>query len=999
LRDFYYRVVKLFMLTLLISLLFITFLSGKVVAQTETAITENQYMLDLKLPMPYIPADSKAYPLVVQVVNKEGQPRFLTKDIIITLSSSNPTIGYTESTILLKAGQSSTLATFHSTFNIGSTNITASASGLASSTITVRTVGISGAPVKLAAYILPNKVLAKNGTKAIVVIELQDGNSLPARATEDITISLSSSVTKVGIIDPKIILHRNSTFAVAYFYPTDQPGSTIITASASGLQSTTLEVKTLAYNPNKLALYLLPSILPKQSKGMVIVQLQDSRGRPITATSDVKVILTSSNTSVAALDTNFLTIQKGMNYGSSYLTTGNLSASAIIYAVAQGYESAEATIQVMETKVATSGLFKIFAVPILLADDRQHIIIATVTMNNNLTSLVQPPYPLKIYFSSSNTRVGRVTEVVWTTKEYAYSEFTSSTVGCTTITALADNFNASQTTITVVEEPKFKLDLCICPSLIPIDSPYKPIVIVEAQNEYGEPLLAPANIDVNLFSSNKRVGTVEAQVLINQSHYYTTSSFSIASDLGVTTITAAASNFASATAEIATFRVGASKIYLGIEPSVVIADNSATQNIFVMLQDMYGYPANAPRDTLISLSSSNIEIGSLPSSLIIPKGEAFAFTYFKKSNKEGITQITAHSEGLQPSVKTLSSILLEPAVKIGASSLKVYTYDYLTIYVKVQFEGQPLSGAEVSWSTTATLLEVSQISNAEGVAKAVFTSPREGEYIIKAQISKAGFRKAEADLQISVKPRSLNVEAKAPLEARTFEEVEVLIKITEDGRPIEGALVTLKPSQGKITIKNNQSDVNGEVKAVFQSNDGSKVTIYYTVKKTGYVTSNGSLSINVKPHPLSLTLTTNASVIHRGDVLEVTALVCSDLKPVENATLNWNIIGGVVLRKTNVTDRNGIGRLILKSNEEASVVYINVVATKRGYSSALASTSIGALPLPFYQSITKISFWQKNPWFAGLVAVPAIVLAFLIRSLRKRKEAAKLEELEAADAL
>jgi len=97
-------------------------------------------------------------------------------------------------------------------------------------------------------------------------------------------------------------------------------------------------------------------------------------------------------------------------------------------------------------------------------------------------------------------------------------------------------------------------------------------------------------------------------------------------------------------------------------------------------------------------------------------------------------------------------------------------------------------------------------------------------------------------------------------------------------------------------------------------------------------------------------LTTNASVIHRGDVLEVTALVCSDLKPVENATLNWNIIGGVVLRKADVTDQNGIGRLILKSEEEASVMYINVVATKKGYSSALASRALRLYPtfLPIY---------------------------------------------------
>jgi hypothetical protein len=51
-----------------------------------------------------------------------------------------------------------------------------------------------------------------------------------------------------------------------------------------------------------------------------------------------------------------------------------------------------------------------------------------------------------------------------------------------------------------------------------------------------------------------------------------------------------------------------------------------------------------------------------------------------------------------------------------------------------------------------------------------------------------------------------------------------------------------------------------------------------------------------------------------------------------------------VLRKADVTDQNGIGRLILKSEEEVSVMYINVVATKKGYSSALASRALRLYP-------------------------------------------------------
>jgi len=951
-------------------------------------------MLDLKLPMSYVPADSKAYPLVVQVVNKGGQPRFLSKDVIITLSSSDPTVGYTEPSILLKAGESSTVTTFKSTFIVGSTNLTASASGLTSCTIVVKTVGISGAPTKLVGYILPSKVLAKNGTRALIVVELQDANGFPAHAPEDLTVFLSSSVTSVGIVDPLITIRKNSTFAVAYFYPTNQPSHTEVTVSASGFKSTTIKITTISYNPNKLALYVLPEILPKQSKGSVIVQIQDSKGRPIVATADIKVTLASSNTSIAAFNTNILIINKGESYGRAELTTGNFSASTAVYAAAHGYESANATVSVSETLDAKGGALKLFAVPTILADGQMHSVLAVVMLDDNSTSLVRPPNPIRIYFSSSNTRVGEVTELVFSSKEYAYANFRSLTIGDTTITALADDFNASKITVSVVEQPKLNLSLCICPPIIPVNSPYEPIIVVQAQNEYGEPILASADVEVHLYLSNTKVGRVEGSVYINQSEYYGLSSYHISSELGNATITATASNFASATANIAIFRAGASKISLNIEPSTVIADIATLQNIFVTLQDMYGYPAKAPYDTHIVLSSSNSEIGSLPASLTIPKNETFAYTSFHKSGKEGTTQITAHSKGLQSSAKTLSSILLEQEATISALTTKIYTYDQLTIHITTQFEGQPLSGVDIIWSPSEHLLEASPKSDAQGVANAVFTSSVEGEYTIKAILSKPGFNAAEASLSILVKPRQLSIATKAPLEVRTFEEVNILVKVTEDGKPIEGALVTLKPSQGNIVTRGSYTDVNGTIQAAFRCDEPPKAAIYYTVKKAGYTVSNGSLTFNIKPQPISVALSTNASVIDAGNILEVAALVTSGDKPIDNATLKWDVMGGLVLNMANYSDKQGIGRLTLKSDEDADAVYISVVAAKKGYSSGMGATTIKILPLPLFQSITTLSFWQKNPFVTPFVAALIVVCVLLVRALKKKSSTTKSEDLD-----
>ncbi len=991
-RNFYRRSLLITSLILLTSTLLITILNGDIIAQNDSSYAETQYRLELNLPMPYVPADGKTYPLILQVVNKEGQPRFLTEDAVIKLSSSNITIGHTEQTILLKAGESSTIIPFKSTFNIGYTNITASASGLLSGATTIRTVGISGAPAKLVLHSLPNKVLAKAGGKAIVVVELRDGNGLPARASEDLIVSLFSSITSVGVTDPTLIIRRNSTFGTAYFYPTNQPGTTEIKAVTSGLESAKAEVTTVAYNPNKLSVYLLPPILPKQSRGAVIVQIQDPYGRPIVAPKDIKVILTSNDTSTAQLDTNILIIPQGMSYGGASITTGNITGEAAIYAAAQAYEGSSSTLSVREAQEAVEGRLLLSSLPQLIPDGRVHTVLSVIMMNDNLTNPVRPPYPTQIHLSSSNTRVGEVSEVVLNENGYVYANFTSYTVGSTAITAVADNFDSSQTAVAVVEQAKFRLNLQVCPSLIPIDLPHKPIVLIEVQNANGEPREAEAEVKIQLYSSNTRVGKVEQLLVIKEGESSGLSFFELSSELGNTTITAAAPNFIAASATAATFRAGPSNIYLSIEPSIVIADGSTTQNIFITLQDMFGYPARAPADIKLTLSTSNEAIGTLQTSLTMPKHSTWISTYFTKSSTQGSTQIIAHAEGLQPSAKTLSTILLNLDVNLYASTTKVYTYERVSIYSSIQFEGRPISGAEIKWSTVANLLNAASKSDIEGLAKATFTSPIEGEYVVKVTVAKAGFKPVESSVKVSVKPRPLYVEVKAPPEIRTFEEVEISIKVVDDGRPVEGAKVNIKPSQGSLVMVNDITNVQGVSKAVYKCNEPSKVALNFVINKTGYIIYNGSTIINVKPQPLTIALRANASAIGVNNALEVKASVISGDRAVEGASLNWNVVGGTILAKSDVTDTQGVGTLILKS-EEADTLTIDVSAAKKGYTSALTSINVKILPLPFYQSMATLAFWQKNPLVTSMVAALAIVCFFLFRAVR-RKAATNKDELE-----
>ncbi len=65
---------------------------------------------------------------------------------------------------------------------------------------------------------------------------------------------------------------------------------------------------------------------------------------------------------------------------------------------------------------------------------------------------------------------------------------------------------------------------------------------------------------------------------------------------------------------------GPSKINIYAGPTSVLADNNTYSCIFVQLQDSSGQPSRALQDTMISLSSSLTNIGTVDSSITIPKG-------------------------------------------------------------------------------------------------------------------------------------------------------------------------------------------------------------------------------------------------------------------------------------------------------------------------------------------------------------------------------------------
>ena len=213
-------------------------------------------------------------------------------------------------------------------------------------------------------------MLADNSTYQCIFVQLQDSNGTIARAQQDITIGLSSSLTTVGFVDSSIIIPKGGTYASANFTSTFYPGTTTISASATGFATVLSTITTVGPIPSTIGVYGFPSTLPSDGNSYpaIMVQLQDSTGAPARAPQGgVNIALTCSNTSLGTV-TPSITIPEGQTYAVANFTTTTKAQTdgkienVTVTAVSQGYSSNQVTIITTPVALNPTNL-KIFTGP------------------------------------------------------------------------------------------------------------------------------------------------------------------------------------------------------------------------------------------------------------------------------------------------------------------------------------------------------------------------------------------------------------------------------------------------------------------------------------------------------------------------------------------------------------------------------------------------------------------------------------------------------------
>ncbi len=182
---------------------------------------------------PRVPADQNSYTqIAVELQNSTGFVAVNQTNILVTLASNDQSVCKIDS-ITIPQMQTYALATLNTTYKSGSATITAVATDLLWDHQSISTFGFI--PSKLGIYCVPINLPADNKTYQAIQVQLQDAQGRPAKDPQaDVNINLFSSQPTIGVVSSTLTIPFGQTQATGNLTVTNAPGTTAITAQASG---------------------------------------------------------------------------------------------------------------------------------------------------------------------------------------------------------------------------------------------------------------------------------------------------------------------------------------------------------------------------------------------------------------------------------------------------------------------------------------------------------------------------------------------------------------------------------------------------------------------------------------------------------------------------------------------------------------------------------------------------------------------------------------------
>jgi len=676
--------------------------------------------------------------VAVQIQDAYGNPALATRNTVVLLSSLNETVGTVPDSVTISKGRSTVYTTFYSTYMEGSTTIVAFTPGLAPGWAGMTTTtGLT--PTKLAVILAPPQLPNDNsGHSYPVKVQLQDANGNPAESDENTYVALTSSNMTVGTVPSSMTIYAGRTYASTSFTTTYTPGWTNIVATAAGYASGSAVMTTIGATASKLAVILGPPQFPNDNSGHsypVKVQLQDVNGDPAKAPISAIVTLASSNLTVGTVPSS-LTISTGKTYASTSFTTTYTPGWTNITATAAGYASGSAVMTTIG--VTASKLAVILGPPQFPNDNSGHSYPVKVQLQDEYGNPAKAPISTVVTLTSSNPTVGTVPSSVTISagRTYVSTSFTTTyKSGSTMINVAAAGYTSGSASMETVGAIPSKLAVILAPPKVPHDNSYHNYAVkVQLQDEYGNPAKAPISTVVTLTSSNPTVGTVPGSITISAGKTYAYTHFKSTYSAGSTTITATAAGYTSDSTVMTTATgLTPSKLAVILGPSKLPNDNSGhSYSVIVQLQDTNGNPAPASATTVVLLTSSNENVGTIPASVTISSGKSTTYTTFTSTYAPGLTTITAFTIGYSPRSSAMTTGWWYLGTSIYTDKYSYTTGETMNVGLDVSNPGPETDinvkvWLELPTGATYTLLNIPSVTLPAGLS---YSNPTQWSFML-----------------------------------------------------------------------------------------------------------------------------------------------------------------------------------------------------------------------------------------------------------------------------
>jgi hypothetical protein len=354
---------------------------------------------------PKLPADGGKYYAILQLQTGDNRPIQAPFDLDIDILSSDPSVISVPQKVTIKEGQTYGKVDLFTTKKAGDVKISALGAGSEASEAVIKTVRPEGLePTQLAVYSAPQTMLPDQSFVGKVYVQLLNSQKLPAAAKASVTVRLSSEDIDVGQVPNTVVIDEGTTGKLVDFTVGRKAGSTRVTASASGLASGSVVVRTGDFVGEKIALYVAPNIIPAQkgAEAIVTVQLLDGNGFPVKPSRSITVFLKSSNDTIVKVEETVV-ISPGRSYSSIEIEAGGAVGKAEISASASGYESGFAEITASPPAKEGKKLVLYVNPAVLPPDNSQHEAIVIQIQDDQKQAYTPRSGELEVRLTSSDT--------------------------------------------------------------------------------------------------------------------------------------------------------------------------------------------------------------------------------------------------------------------------------------------------------------------------------------------------------------------------------------------------------------------------------------------------------------------------------------------------------------------------------------------------------------------------------------------------------------------